>query len=95
MTSQLIRRFQVRGKFKGDRLIQTRETQRRELVNSMKDEGYVPLYDLDPVWEQSWEEEDVFSFTYTWQAVYVGEEKAWQTEGIYGGKEIPSTPRTK
>lgn len=95
MTSQLIRRFQVTGIFKGDRLLQTRDTQRRLLVTMMKDQGFVPLYDLDPVWEQSWKEEDTFEFVYTWQAVYVGKEKAWQTEGIYGGKTVPSTPKTK
>lgn len=95
MTNQLIRRFQVEGTFKEGKLLQVRETQRRELLSMMKDEGFVPLYDLDPVWEQSWVKEDIYSFTYTWQAVHVGKEKAWQTEGIYGGKTIPSSPKNK
>lgn len=94
MTKQIIRRFQVSGTFKGDRIIQTRETQRKTLVSMMRDQGYVPVYDVDPVWEQSWKEEDVFEFTYTWHGVHVGE-KAWQTEGVYGGKMIHSTPKVK
>ena len=95
MTKQLIRRFQVEGTFKGDRLLQTRETQRLALLGMMKDDGFIPLFDLDPVWEQDWVKDDTFSFTYTWQGVHVGKDKAWQTEGIYGGKTIPSTPKNK
>lgn len=94
MTTQIIRRFQIAGTFKGDKLIQTRETQRLVLLNMMKEEGFVPLFDLDPVWEQAWVKDDTFSFIYTWQGVFIGKETAWQTEGIYGGKKIP-TPKIK
>lgn len=94
MTKQLIRRFQVTGQFLGSKIVQARETQRKNLLSMMKDEGFVPLFDLDPVWEQSWVKEDTYEFVYTWQGVYVGEERAWQTEGVSGGKMIPS-PKTK
>lgn len=68
---------------------------RLALLARMRDDGFAPLLDLNPVWEQSWVEGDIFEFTYTWQAVYVGEEKAWQIEGVSDGKMIPSTPKNK
>lgn len=95
MTNQMIKRYQETGTFKGDRLIQTRETMKQVLLARMKDDGFIPLYDVDPVWEQSWVEEDKFEFVYTWQAIWAGKEKAWQIEGSYGGKTIPSSPKSK
>lgn len=82
------------GTVAGDKIVQSRDTYKLAIVHMMKVEGFVPYLDIDPVWEQRWVEEDVFEFVYTWQGVYVGEEKAWQTEGILGGKAIPS-PKIK
>jgi hypothetical protein len=61
----------------------------------MRNEGFVPVLDLDPVWQWSWIKNDEFRFTYTWQGVYVGEDKAWQTEGVSNGKQVPSIPKRK
>jgi hypothetical protein len=95
VTNQMIRRFQLPGTVAGNKIVQSRDTCRKELITMMKDEGFVPLLDVDPVWEQSWVKDDVFEFVYTWQGVYAGEEKAWLIEGNLGGKMIPSTPKTK
>lgn len=93
MTSQLIRRFQITGQVVGDKIVQARDTLKNTMLGMMKDDGYTPLYDLDPVWNQEWVKEDIFAFTYTWQGVHVGKDKAWQTEGISGGRMIPSSPK--
>jgi len=90
MTNQIIRRFQLPGTVAGDKIVQSRDTYKIAIVNWMKIEGFAPYLDIDPVWEQQWVEEDVFEFVYTWQGVYVGEERAWQIEGISGGKQIPT-----
>lgn len=95
MTAQLIRRFQMDGKTSSDNLGQKQETWRLAILAMMREEGFVPLLDLDPVFRWIWVKEDEYGFTYTWQGVHVGKEKAWQTEGILGGKMIPSTPRIK
>lgn len=95
MTKQLIKRYQIPGQVAGSKLIQARETQRKAIIAMMKDEGFVPLLDVDPVWEQSWVKEDVFEFMYTWQGVWAGKEKAWQIEGNLGGKMIPISQKSK
>ncbi len=95
MTKQIIRRFQLPGTVAGDKIVQSRDTHRRAMLNLMRDEGFVPLLDLDPVWEQQWIKDDIFGFVYTMQGVYVGEDKAWQTEGVLAGKLIPSIPKIK
>lgn len=95
MTQQIIRRFQLPGKVAGDKIVQSRGTHRLAMLDMMRSQGFVPLLDIDPVWEQQWVKEDEFEFVYTWHGVYVGEEKAWQIEGVLGGKTIASTPKHK
>lgn len=95
MTAQLIRRFQLDGTTTTTNLEQKRETFRLALLGMMRDEGFVPLLDLDPVFRWTWLKDDEYGFVYTWQGVHVGKEKAWQTEGILGGKIVPSTRTTK
>lgn len=95
MTKQFIRRFQLPGTVAGNKIVQSRDTCKQAIIIMMKDEGFVPLLDVDPVWEQQWVKDDIFEFVYTWQGVYAGEDKAWQIEGNLGGKMILSTTRTK
>jgi hypothetical protein len=95
MTSQIVRRFQLAGQLSGAKIVQARDTHKRVLLDMMKTDGFAPLLDIDPVFEQTWIKDDIFEFVYTWQAVYVGLEKAWQTEGILGGRMIPSTQKSK
>lgn len=95
MTSQIIKRYQIEGQVIGKRLLQARETHAHTLVTMMRDDGFVPVLDIDPVFTIEWVTEDRYNFCYTWQAVYVGKEKAWQIEGNLGGKMILSIPKTK
>lgn len=95
MTNQLIRRFQMQGQTSEANIIISQENLRRELINQMRDEGFVPLYDIDPVWQWRWLQKDIYDFVLTMQGVHLGKEKAWQTEGISAGKAIPSTRKNK
>lgn len=95
MTNKIIRRFQIPGEMKNDAsLIQTRATVHKAILEMMKDSGYVPILDIDPVWETSWHfEKDSYTFTYTWQGEYIGDD-AWKYEGRAGQKLVP-TPQSK
>ena len=95
MTDKMIRRFSESGSAKDSKLIQTRDTIHKVMVDQMKDEGFALLLDLDPVWKMSWVKEDIYSFTYTLQGVYVGKDVSWQTEGILNGKRLPITAKNK
>lgn len=93
MTDKLIRRFQIKGTIVDDsKFIQTRETYYKEILAMMKDKGYIPLLDLDPVWDTSYNpDKQNYSCVYTWQGEYVGE-SAWDFAGKIGQKLIPIPP---
>lgn len=90
MTTRMIRRFVMTGEYAETKLIQTRSTVRSFLINMMKDEGYVPLLDVDPVWQNDYRGGERYLFTYTIQGVFVGKEEAWQIDGVMDGKLIRS-----
>lgn len=95
MTDKIIRRFQIKGIIADDsKFVQLRETFYKEIVATMKDNGYVPLLDLDPVWITEYNHaEKNYNCVYTWQGEYVGE-NAWDYEGKAGQRLLP-TRRTK
>lgn len=95
MTHQMIRRFSITAIYSEKMLIRTRDTCHNSVVGMMRDEGYVPLYDINPVWQSTMREDEKFAGTYTMQGVYVGEEEAWQIDGMVDGKLIRSTPKSK
>ena len=92
MTAQMIRRFVMTGEYTETKLISTRTTVRSFLTNMMKDDGFVPLLDVDPVWLSDYRGGEKFNFSYTMQGVFVGKDKAWQIDGVMDGKLIPSPP---
>lgn len=95
MTSQMIRRFTYIGEYTETKLIQTRQTMTTEMIIEMKDEGFVPLLDVSPVWATDYQGGERFRFIFTMQGVHVGKDKAWQIAGMMDGKLIPSTPKSK
>jgi hypothetical protein len=95
MTSQMIRRFVYSGEYSETRLIQTRIELTTMMVVDMKDQGFVPLLDVNPVWLTDYQGGERFEFVFVMQGVYVGKEKAWQTQGVSDGKLIPSIPKAK
>lgn len=95
MTAQMIRRFCLVGDLIETRMIQSRETHNSVLIGMMKDEGYVPLLDVNPVFQTKYVGGEKYQFSLTIQGVFVGRERAWQTQGMLDGKLIPSTPNSK
>lgn len=95
MTAQMIRRFTYVGEYLETKLIQTRQELLTAMVVEMKEEGFVPLLDINPVWSTDYISGEVFRFVFTMQGVYVGKDKAWETFGVLDGKLIPSTPKNK
>ena len=95
MTNQLIRRFQIEGITTEENLERRQATFRKTVNNMMREEGFVPVLDIDPVFTRHWMKDDLFEFSYTMQAVYIGKDRSWQTEGILAGKVIPFTQKNK
>lgn len=95
MTHQMVRRYAIPAWYDDSMLVQVKETCQKTLVGMMKDDGYVPLLDVNPVWQSVMTDDGKFAGVLTWQAVYVGKDKAWETDGVMDGKLIPSTPRNK
>jgi len=91
MTDQMIRRFQFDDIEIDDdaRLVQTRETYRVEMNNLMRDEGFVPIADLSPVWRSEYVD-GKYRCSYTHQGVYVGE-KAWEMDCVTDNRVIPKS----
>lgn len=75
--------------------MQTKDNCRKNIEVDMRDEGFVPLLDVNPVWQTRYVAGDRFWFQYTWQGVYVGKEEAWQIAGIVDGKQIPFSQQSK
>lgn len=63
----------------------------------MRDEGYVPVLDMDPQYHHQYDAgNEEFNFTLTVYGAYVGEEEAWQVSGVMSGKKImKSSPNPK
>lgn len=95
MTHQMIRRFCLVGDLIETRMIQARDTHHSVLLNMMRDEGYVPLLDVNPVFLTNYRGGEKYEFSYTMQGVYVGRDTAWESVGMIDGKLIPSTPKSK
>lgn len=95
MTAQMIRRFCLVGDLIETKMAQSRNTHNSVLVAMMKDEGYVPLLDVNPVFQTTYKGGEKYTFSLTMQGVFVGRDKAWQSDGMLDGKLIPSTPKSK
>lgn len=92
---KMISRFSLEGVSSDDKLLRTKESATIELTCQMKDQGYVPVLDLDHGWMTQMNEDQNIEFKLAIHGVYVGVDKAWQYSGITGGKLVPSTPKSK
>lgn len=68
----------------------------RTLDVQMRDKGYIPVLDMDPIWAVEYEpRSDQWNFAMAIYGFYIGKRKSWQYEGSSQGKLIPrSTPPT-
>jgi hypothetical protein len=78
-------------------LPRTRDNYVRLLITDMRDEGYVPVLDLDPnITVDFVPDTGVFLMSVVVYGVKVGIEKSWEYEGMTANKLIPkSTPKNK
>ena len=94
-----IERFGFDGQIRDDSdFIRLRAQYESLVVHQMRDDGYVPVLDLGPLWSTIYDKEtDTYSFEMTVYGVYVGRKKAWIIEGMDGvGRYLPrSTAKTK
>lgn len=90
MTDKMIRRFSLEGVTSELNLIQTRQTLRNTLIDQMRNEGYLPIFDLDEVFKTEYREGQL-EFQLVIQGAYVGKETVWRGSGIVNGKIIPAT----
>lgn len=95
MTSQMIRRYAINAEFIETTLVVTRSACGKALVGMMKDDGFVPLLDVNPVWQTEYHGGEKYTGTLTMQGVFVGKDRAWQIDGMVDGKLILSTKKHK
>jgi hypothetical protein len=96
MQHRPVKRFQEKGRIADDSdFIKTRETLDRLMVESMREEGYIPLLDLGPFWSTSLDD-DHYNFVLSYYGVFVGKEKAWRLLGMDGsGHFYPASTTQK
>lgn len=92
-----IKDYHLTGQISGGNIVEVKERLIKEVEDDMREDGYVPVYDLDPQFSRSYNAlEEAFDFHLTLYGVYVGEDRAWQIACLMHGREIPRyTPRTK
>lgn len=95
MTHHMIRRFRLEGELFETKMPQVRQSGISLLTVSMKDSGYLPLLDVDPVWQTLYLGGDRYNYVLTLQGVHVGKDVAWKNAGVMDGKLVPSTPKPK
>jgi hypothetical protein len=93
-----IKKFSIQG-IVGDEadVVQNKENLILFVEGDMRDEGYVPVLDMDPQYTQQYQPvNNWFEFALSVYGVHVGEDKAWDVAGMMNGKMImKSTPLTK
>lgn len=94
MTGQMIQRFQLEGEFDDNSMIKVKENAIRILTGIMKDQGFVPVLDLNETWLTRLVGTK-FEYRLILQGVHVGVDKAWDYAGVTNGKPVPSSPKSK
>jgi hypothetical protein len=95
MTHKKIKRFQQHGRVRDKKYLEgIRSRGSNELMQTMRDSGYVPVLDVQPAWsvwlrEQNPDGGQVFAYLLTIQGVYYGKKRARNIYGVLGQDEIP------
>jgi hypothetical protein len=86
-----IKAFQIDGELLDDSaIIKTKEIIERTLNNDIRDKGYVPVLDIDPIWSIEYvSETNQWLFHMSIHGYYIGKRKAWQYQGWSQGKMMP------
>lgn len=90
-----IKRFPLRGIIKYEYLTQVKDTLERTVEEQMREQGYVPVLDMDVQLSQQMDDTGNFVVEMSVYGAYVGD-KSWQLAGLMNGKPIPKyTPKLK
>lgn len=81
-----IHRFGFDGHLKDDAdIIRLKENYRALIIEGMREDGYVPVLDLDIFWSTQYDSNKKrYTFRMTVYGVYVGKRKAYAIEGMVG-----------
>ena len=95
MLPKTIKPFSLDGEFADDSFAMlTRVNAEKTLIHMVKDKGYLPVLDLDPIWFTSYDAvNDRWHFDMVVYAAYVGKRKSWEYQGISQNKLIPLNTR--
>lgn len=83
-------RYSLEGTMTEINIVEQRERLIHTLENQMRDEGAVPVLDLDPQFTLDYEpESETYNFSLTVYGSYVGGNNSWQTAGVTSGTVVP------
>lgn len=88
-----IKQFGFDGVIADDSALPRMRLQYQKMIeDSMRDSGYVPVRDLDPVFKISYNEENnSYLFSISVHGIYVGKKKAKEYDGYVGQRLIPKS----
>lgn len=73
-----VKRFALTGEITSGTFVSARDALIKEVEDSMRDEGFVPVLDLNPQFTRTFNPEtETFEFELSVYGAYVGEETAW------------------
>lgn len=86
-----IRKFSFAGQLKDDSIISRAKSEyERLIVQGMRDEGCVPVLDLETLWSTSYDPKtELYDFVISMFGIYVGRRKSSIIEGMSGQKLLP------
>lgn len=85
-----IKKFALTGSINDEvNVVEAKERMVHFLETQMREQGHVPLLDMDPQYTQQFDpSNDEYEFILSVYGVYVGEDAAWDTAGVMSGKTI-------
>jgi hypothetical protein len=83
MHGKQIKKYSQAGEILDDAdFVKVRENLEKLMVQTMRDEGYLPIHDLRSQWSTTWLGKK-YSFVLTMCAMYAGKKKAQEYDFIY------------
>jgi len=88
-----IRRFNLTGEVTPDKFLSARDALIKDVEDSMRDEGFVPVLDLLPQFTREYNPESAtFAFELSVYGVYVGDQEC-QVAGMMNGRAVEKSTR--
>ena len=95
MNHKNIKRFELSGTIKDDSdFIRLRLEYSNTLADMMRDQGYVPRYDIEECWSTKWTGSD-YEFKLSIYGIYIGKRKVEWIAGYDGNRVILCTHPVK